>query len=59
MIGTRPEEVAEIVIGNHLASLAVFAVRHSAAETLIEIEDLKKGLTKKIVEILDKPKSGD
>lgn len=59
MINTRPEEVAEIVIGNHLASLALFSVSHSATETLIEIEDMKKGLTKKLVEIFDRQKSGD
>jgi hypothetical protein len=59
MTNTRPEEVAEIVIGNHLASLAVFAVSNNATETLTKIEDMKKGLTKKLVDILDHRQSGD
>ena len=59
MINTFPEEVAEIVIGNHLATLAVYAVSNNATETLTKIEDMKKGLTKKLVEILDPRQSGD
>lgn len=59
MIGTKPEKVAEIVIGNHLASLAVFAVSNTATATLTEIEEMKKGLTKKLAEILDPNYKGE
>ena len=53
MVGTRPEEVVEIVIGNHIASLAVFASSNTATDTLTKIEEMKSGLTKKVVSILD------
>lgn len=59
MINTSPEEVAQIVIGNHLATLAVFAVSNNATETLTKIEGMKVELTEKLVKILDHRQSGD
>ena len=48
-----PKDIAETVIGNHLASLAVFAASNSATNTLTKIEEMKKELTEKLVGILD------
>jgi hypothetical protein len=59
MIKLRQKDTAEMVIGNHLASLAVYSVNHNSAETLTKIEEMKTGLTEKLCQILDPMEKGE
>lgn len=59
MIRLRQRDTAEVVLQNHLASLAVYSATHDAAETLTMIEEMKSGLTDKICKILDPNYEGD